>query len=297
MLRILRYSIQIFNLEYKYSIFNTEQIECQLVSKAPKGSFTHDQDLFWSSPWWCLTFLCCLDVLPFTADIGRHLSTWNITLCASALFLFLRSLRVCLHLGIGGGGGFDVFTDPTTLSTCDILPPRPDPRGHGHTERIQTVTSPQSPTDILCFACWVLILLLFVCQHKPRFTVLCFPLPSKKKPHCVCSLTFLLHFDLSPDKCLMKCCDCRIDYFLLIWHFLPVCLVPSFSSDVVRLVLRNFVGEWTLSKLTQHLFPFTKKSCHNHLSLSFSHPQSPQLPGGEPLLLVLSVVSSLQWSQ
>uniref|UniRef100_A0A671Y9G3 Dedicator of cytokinesis 4b n=1 Tax=Sparus aurata TaxID=8175 RepID=A0A671Y9G3_SPAAU len=30
---------------------------------------------------------------------------------------------------------FDVFSDPATLSTCDILPPQSIPRGHVHTER------------------------------------------------------------------------------------------------------------------------------------------------------------------
>lgn len=30
---------------------------------------------------------------------------------------------------------FDVFTDPATLSTCDILPPQPDPTGRSHLDR------------------------------------------------------------------------------------------------------------------------------------------------------------------
>lgn len=53
---------------------------------------------------------------------------------------------------------FDVFSDPATSSTCDILPPESDPAGHSHTqERWRRTHHLNLPVTFRIFACWVLI--------------------------------------------------------------------------------------------------------------------------------------------
>lgn len=200
---------------------------------------------------------------------------------------------------------FDVFSDPATLSTCDILPPQSIPRGHVHTERYGHTHHLHLPMTF-----WVLLvefLISFFCAlfgiTKPGYIYFLLAhffrgqrlllQPSFKK-HCVCSLTFGLNFCLSVDESWMKCCDCCIDYLLIIWHFLSLFVffpsLPALWWDSCWI----FFGEWNLWSLMKQ-----KKTslCWKPKWPSLSVSQPPQLPCGEPLLLVLSVISSLQRSQ
>lgn len=85
-------------------------------------------------------------------------------LCFSSCF---RSLSARLPGGGGGVGGvfgcvcFDVFTDPATPSTCDLLPP-PPPGSSVPPDR--TNTSAPSPSDIFTFR--VLLRLFFSNQFR-----------------------------------------------------------------------------------------------------------------------------------
>ncbi len=119
----------------------------------------------------------------------------------------------------------------------------------------------------------------------------CFNLPLKTPPR-LCS-----NLSLKADKCLMKCCDCRIDYLLTFWHFLSL-----FVLFPPRLLFADGLAEFSVSETSESqlkkisLPPFAESHC-DHLSLSSRRPQRPQLPCGEPLLLVLAVISGLQRSQ
>ena len=283
-------------------------------------------------------------VPPLTADLTLHLLyfiflcphlTSNTTRCASAPSLsFLPfftgvpynrwglaptgTLSVCLPPGqqadecvracVGVCVCFDVFSDPATLSTCDILAPQSIPRGHVHTERYGHTHHLHLPVTF-----WVLpveVLISFFCAlfgiTKPGYIYFLLALffrgqrlllqPPFKKTLC---LFFNLCFKLLPfgrpvlDEML------RLLHRLFSYNLtfsISVCLLPLPPCPLVGLALNFF--RWVKPlKSNETKKPRPISLCWKPKWPSLSVSQPLQLPCGEPLLLVLSVISSLQRSQ
>lgn len=153
----------------------------------PKRSLTSISGVHKISPSYSLTFLYSVynlcSHLTFFFFLCLHLTS-NVMLSAFSLFLLqfftgIAQYNRCGWLAgthrdvfcvaaVGPAGRlcvcacmrvcFDVFSDPATSSTCDILPPESDPAGHSHTqERWRRTHHLNLPVTFRIFACWVLI--------------------------------------------------------------------------------------------------------------------------------------------
>lgn len=149
----------------------------------PKRSLTSISGVHKISPSYSLTFLYSVynlcSHLTFFFFLCLHLTS-NVMLSAFSLFLLqfftgIAQYNRCGWLAgthrdvfcvaaVGPAGRlcvcacmrvcFDVFSDPATSSTCDILPPESDPAGHSHTqERWRRTHHLNLPVTFRIFAC------------------------------------------------------------------------------------------------------------------------------------------------